>query len=128
VKIDIIPTYNEVTREVSVEVDLYVQEDINAPDVRVTVFLVENNISDPQLTPAGPDYEYIHKHVLRAALSPFDGQPINEALTAGSIVSKSFTRILEADWVPEECSLIAFIHQGGTTLDVYQAHEVKMME
>lgn len=128
VKIDIIPTYNDATREISVDVDLYVEETVSAEDVRLTLFITENNVEDPQLTPDGTQYDYIHKHVLRSALTSFDGSPLSEGLTAGDVVSRTFTGTLDDILVPEECHVVAFVHQGGGSLDIIQAHEVSVME
>lgn len=130
VKIDIVSTYNDATREVSVEVDLYVEETVLADDVRLTLFITENNVEDPQLTPASsvPQDDYIHKHVLRSALTSFDGNPLSEGLTAGDVISRSYTGTLNDIWVPENCHVVAFVHHGGASLDVIQAHEVAVTE
>jgi hypothetical protein len=128
VKIDIIPTYNEVTRELALDVDLYVEEDVTADDLRLTVFITESNIKDPQLTPAGTDYEYTHKHALRGAVTAFDGSTLSETFTAGAVVSRSYTTTLPSLWNANECHIVAFVHQGGSTLDVIQAHQVDVVE
>lgn len=128
VKIDIIPTYNDVTRELAVDVDLYVEENVTAEDIRLTLFITESNIEDPQLTPAGTDYNYIHKHALRDAITAFDGNTLSEAFTAGSVVSRSYTITLPSMWNANECHIVGFVHQGGATLDVIQAHQVDVVE
>ncbi|PSR15255.1 MAG: hypothetical protein DA408_02225 [Bacteroidetes bacterium] len=128
VKIDLQRTYNEATREVTVRADLYIVENITDPDVRLTVYLTENNLSDSQLTPAGQQNDYIHKHVFRTALGAFDGDQLSESLVAGAVVSRSFTYTLAANWNPEECHIVAFVHRGGSDLKVLQAHEVGVVE
>lgn len=128
VKIDIIPSYDEATRELAVEVDLYVEENVTANDIRLTVFITESNIKDPQLTPAGTENEYTHKHALRAAITSFDGNTLSETFTAGAVVSRSYTTTLPSLWNADECHIVAFVHQGGSTLDVIQAHQVDVVE
>lgn len=130
VKIDIVPNYNEATRELAVDVDLYVEEDIAADDIRLTVFITESNIVDPQLKPGSstPDYNYVHKHALRDVITAFDGNILSETFTAGAVVSRSYTSTLPTLWNANECHIVAFVHQGGSTLDVIQAHQVDVVE
>lgn len=128
VKIDIIPAYNEATRELAVDVDLYVEENVAADDLRLTVFITESNIKDPQLTPAGTDLEYTHKHAFRTAITAFDGNTLSDTFTAGAVVSRSFNTTLPTLWNANECHVVAFVHQGGSTLDVIQAHQVDVVE
>ncbi len=128
VKIDIIPTYNEATRELAVDVDLYVEENVAAEDIRLTLFITESNIEDPQFTPEGTNYNYIHKHVLRDAITAYDGNTLSEIFTAGSVVSRSYSTTLPLLWNANECHVVAFVHRGGGTLDVIQAHQVDVVE
>lgn len=128
VKIDLQSEYNDATGEVDIQADLYVVENIDYEDVRLTVYITENNVSDPQTTPNGTDFDYIHKHVFRAAVSAFDGDAINESMPAGSVVNRSFSITLDPSWVPSECHVVGFVHRGGGTQDVIQAHEVAVVE
>ncbi len=128
VKIDLQPTYDETSKQLSVEVDLYIEENISADDIRFTLYLTENNIVDPQTTPSGDQYDYVHKHVFRDAITSFSGDLLNETLTAGTVVSRSYTYELDDLWVAEECHVVGFVHFGGSTLDVLQAHEVSLIE
>lgn len=128
IKIDLQPTYNEATRELTLDVDLYIEENITAEDVRLSIYLTENNIIDVQLTPDSVQVDYVHKHVFRDAISASSGDLLTESLTENSVVSRSYTYTLDNNWVPAECHVIGFVHLGGSTLDVFQAHEVAVIE
>lgn len=128
VRIGLSSTYNDASGELDIDAVLDVVEDLEYEDVRLTVYITENNITDPQQTPEGVDYEYKHKHVLRAAVSAVDGDALNENFTAGASINRSFSITLDPAWVPEECHIVAFVHQGGGTLDVIQAHEISVIE
>lgn len=128
ISIELEPSFNDATGELDVDVTLHAEQNIDAPDVRLTLLITESNISDPQLTPAGTNLEYTHKHVLRTAITAFDGDQLTESLAQGSMVERSYSITLDDLWKPEDCSVVAFVHQGGGTLDVIQAHEVKIIE
>jgi hypothetical protein len=112
-------------------VNLFVEEFIDAPDVRLSVIFTENNIVDAQLTPtSSPDLDlnYKHKHVFRGMATPFDGTQITESLAAGAQISKSFSYTIPDDWNEDNVSVIAVVSKAGEEKDVIQAHEVHLVE
>ena len=72
-------------------------------DVRLTVFLVENNV--PAIEQAGGGEDYIHQHVLRAASSTW-GDPID---WTGDTYSKDYTFELKDRWNTSELQVVAFV-------------------
>ncbi|MEM1214333.1 MAG: Omp28 family outer membrane lipoprotein [Bacteroidota bacterium] len=128
VRIDIQNTYNANSRDLTIEVDMYAVEDVNAEDVRLTVYLTESNVVDMQQTPEGRDANYTHKHVFRKALTAVAGEQISEAFTTGAVISRSFDYVLPDNFKDTECEIVAFVHRGGETLDVLQAHRAKVVE
>ncbi|HFA52153.1 MAG TPA: Omp28-related outer membrane protein [Bacteroidetes bacterium] len=131
VKIDIQPAFDAGSREVEINVTLFVEETITEPDVRLSVMLTETNIIDHQLTPdssPGTQADYKHKHVLRDMATSFDGDIISEALTAGAEISKSFNYTLPAEWKENDCSIVAFVNLAGENKEVLQAHEVHVVQ
>lgn len=126
IKIDLQRNYNDVNRQIDLSVNLQILENLDATDVRLSVALTEDDIEDVQLTPAGKQADYKHKHVLRAMLSNFDGNPLTESLTVGSKIAKSFSYTLPAEWRADKCKLIVFVHVGGDKKDVLQVAQVKV--
>lgn len=130
VKLDIKRNYDPASRQLNVTVSIYPQENLTMPDVRLSTAITENNITDLQLTPDSgtPDPNYKHKHVLRTMLTSFDGNPINEALASGTVITRQYSTVLPAAWRAEECAIVAFVNIGGTVREVLQAHQVKLLE
>lgn len=124
VKIDIRPTYNPDTRQLDIATDLYVENNLPFSDVRLTIYVTENNVIDSQLTPQGRNDDYVHKHVFRAAVTAFDGSSLTESLTAGTVITRNFSTTLGENWKPADCHIVAFVHRGGEDITVLQAHEV----
>lgn len=131
VKIDIQPEFNATSRNATIDVTLFVEENITEPDVRLSVIFTENNIVDAQLTPdSSPDLDldYKHKHVLRGMATPFDGEPITDALIVGAQIARSFDYSIPAEWNEDNVSIIALVSLAGANKDVIQAHEVHLIE
>jgi hypothetical protein len=117
--------------DLTVEVTLFPQMDLLYEDLRLTVLITEDNIEDLQLTPSSsdPDPSYKHKHVLRDVITPYDGMLISEALVTGAPYSETFTYKMPAEWVKENCNVVAFISRGEEDFkDVLQVHEVDVVE
>ncbi len=126
VKIDLQRNYNDINRQLTLNVNLEILETLDNSDVRLSVALTEDDIEDVQLTPAGKQADYKHQHVLRDMLSNFDGNPLTESLTTGSKIAKSFSYTLPAEWRADQCKLIVFVHVGGDQKDVLQVAQVKV--
>ena len=94
----------------------------------LTVMLTENNITSQQLTPAGDDLDYVHKHVLREVVTSFDGDPIDESLDAGKTIEKSYSVTIPDNWNINNCSIVAFIHDSGNSKVIFQADEAKLLQ
>ncbi|MBK7873121.1 MAG: Omp28-related outer membrane protein [Saprospiraceae bacterium] len=89
VKIELQRNYNDANRQLTLNVNLEVLENLDATDVRLSVALTEDDIEDVQLTPAGKQTDYKHKHVLRDMLSNFDGNPLTESLNVSAKLPKA---------------------------------------
>lgn len=128
VKIELQQNYNDTNRQLDLTVNLQILESLEDKDVRLSVALTEDDIEDVQLTPTGKQADYKHKHVLRAMLSNFDGNPLSESLTSNIKVARNFTYTLPAEWNADHCKLIAFVHLGGDKKDILQVAQVKLKE
>lgn len=128
VKIDLNADYNDSDRSLKVTTTLYVQETISEDDIRLSLMVTESGIKDLQLTPAGQEDDYTHKHVLRSMITNFDGDPVLDAFTAGAEIEKQFNYTLPDEIVANKSSIIAILSLNGERKDVIQAHEVKLVE
>ena len=125
VDLNVASTFNAGTRELRADVDVKRLDNLADPGtLRLSVFLTENDIQDTQLTPEGKKDDYLHRHVLRKALTPFDGAPVGGDLTAvGASVRRSFVFTMPQGWRPEACKLVAAVHRSGDSWEVLQAAE-----
>lgn len=130
VRINIEPTFDAGTRKLKADVTLYVDQAITAPDVRLSIMLTESEIHDLQIKPGSstPVPDYTHRHVLRHMLTNYAGDPINESLTQGAEITKSFSYTFPDDWKEENCEIVAIVSLAGSSKEVLQAHQVHVIE
>ncbi|MBX7050615.1 MAG: Omp28-related outer membrane protein [Flavobacteriales bacterium] len=90
---------------------------------RLVILVTESHIVAPQLWyNHDPEFveEYEHEHMLRSSLSGATGLTIAENPAAGSSSTYSTTYNWNAEWIPENCEIVAFITDGenGQVLNV----------
>lgn len=98
--------------------------DSSSTPLYLTVYLVENNILGFQLNPSpvGLDSAYVHKHVARKLLTPYNGVALQAtSFPVGRIFERSFALNWLPKWRREQCEIIAAVHRGGNSGDVLQA-------
>lgn len=109
----------------SVVVDCRIRlNDSSSTPLYLTVYLVENNILGFQLNPSpvGLDSAYVHKHVARKLLTPYNGVALQAtSFPVGRIFERSFALNWLPKWRREQCEIIAAVHRGGNSGDVLQA-------
>lgn len=120
--------YNPVTRELDIRVNIAPDETLTG-DHRLTVVITQDSIIDAQNVHEVHVVDYVHRHVMRDVVSNFDGDAINEALSAGSLVSKTYKVTLPAGWDEKHCNVVAYVHRGGNpdkeVLQVAEGHVVE---
>jgi len=91
-------------------------ENYNSP-LRLSIFLMEDNIIKPQLNNNVNDEEYQHNHVLRAVLNSTYGAPI----PPNGFFAKDSAYVLgyhlnfkDKDWKMENCTVVVFLHDPET--------------
>ncbi len=110
VKIEVTPAYNAATRRLEVKIAIEAKEDIQQ-DLRISVMLTEDDIVDPQADVGGRIVNYVHKHVLRAMLTNFDGNFLTSQLRFGDIIERSYSFTIPDEpgwWKPENMHIVAF--------------------
>jgi hypothetical protein len=111
--------------DASVVVDCRVRlNDTSLTPLYLTVYLVENNITGFQLNPSpvGLDSAYVHKHVARKLLTPFNGLALQApSFPVGRVFERSFVLNWLPSWRREQCEIIAAVHRGGNSWEVLQS-------
>jgi len=125
--LDLQLNYDAGTRQLKTTTNIQAAEALEGT-YRYSVMVVENNIVDYQLTPDSIRHDYVHKHVLRDMMTPFNGEAIEVAFTAGSTLTKEHQMVLPASWVADEVSVVVLIHQDSPEREVIQVEEVGIAE
>ena len=128
-EINIDNSYDAGTRQLDVEIELDFAIEVSE-SVGISIMVLEDDIEDYQLTedkdlfpPNGKNPNYKHKHVLRAMLTDYTGDPISSTQTkAGSRPTFTYTFTIPVDWNADKCKIVAFVSGKGANLGVLQAN------
>ncbi len=119
-------SYDSTSRRLSTNLIISPQKTLTG-DHYVSVLLLEDKIKDYQLDNGVKIPEYIHRHVLRTALTAPTGDALGEPLKADALIPRSYTFTIPAEWNVDNCSVVAFVHHGGTPdKEILQAIEKKV--
>ncbi len=98
----------------------------------MTVAILEDNIVDVQEFPDSFDHHYTFMHTLRDLVTPVAGQPFLEDVPtkeAGRVYQRTFEYDVNPDWKPENCRVVAFIHNNDAdSKEILQGAETNMKE
>lgn len=119
-------TYSPLSRNVQLAVEIQKQTTEDAENLRFSVMVVEDNITDYQLTPQGVDTMYNHRHNLRDMLTASTGNAIPSTWANGEILERSFQYTLPEAWQASEVSFIIIIHENGVQKDVWAVEEIDL--
>ncbi len=118
--------YDSTSREVTYNLDLTLLEGNLSSDVRLSLMVVEDNVADLQLTPDGPDEQYVHRHNLRDMLTAATGNSLPDDWEVGQTISRQFTYQLPSNWKQENVSLVAVVHENGERKDVLAVNKTPL--
>ncbi|MGB0916116.1 MAG: Omp28 family outer membrane lipoprotein [Flavobacteriales bacterium] len=119
-------TYEEATRTVNVDVDVTAFNDLNSGPYNLILCLTEDSIIDWQkdYDPALADEnleDYVHMHALRTNFNGTWGDQIGTgSIGAGTVISNTYSLVLDDAWDHHHCNVVAFIYQTGNK-EVVQA-------
>ena len=120
--LSIVKKYAKDSRDLTMTVKLIPTEKL-PDDLRLSVFLTENDVIDAQETPQGRKSDYKHQHVLRRVVS---GDAKGFVLNGG--LSWSVTAKIPTNWISEKCNLVVLAHRGGDVKEVLQVFETKLVD
>lgn len=109
VSVNIEPSYNADTRELTVKVSgegVEKAKDILGDDAVVSVYLTEDGLVSRQLDGNVWDNDFEHNHVYRCAMTDVFGDKIN---WNGDNYENDFTVTLDSSWKPENMNIVAFV-------------------
>lgn len=110
--------YNKDTREVNIE--LRSLGTTGTTTGKLQLWVVEDSIVAMQSMPDGSlDRNYVHNHVLRAAINGDWGTDFTIAEAESKV--QTFTYKLDEKWVPEHVSIIGFVYDDNGVVQVEKA-------
>lgn len=91
--------------------------------LKTCVFITEDGLISPQLTPSGTEENYEHNHVFRMSLNGTWGtQTFAEGATVGQEESITVQGAIDADWNPNNLKIVCFAYNPETG-EIIQAEE-----
>jgi hypothetical protein len=116
-------SFDHNSRSLNIKVEM-LPDQVLSGEHRLTVLISQDSIQDPQLNGNTLVLDYIHRHVVRDVVSAPTGDIIAEPLETGSLITKTYTVTLPADFDEHHCSVVAFVHRGANSdKQVIQAAE-----
>lgn len=120
--------YNEATNTISIEATIIPIEDIDG-EYRVSVFVTESDIEDPQETQTEIIEDYIHNHVLRHMMTNVEGDVIGDDLKEGEIIKRNFSYEIDESFNTDHMDVIVSVHKGSSSdKSILQSALVKVKE
>jgi hypothetical protein len=126
VGLSITHTFNTTDRSLSVSVTTNVIENTSA--LNVSIFITEDKIISPQVTPDGVIEDYEHNAVFRTSLNGAWGTPIFEGgASAGESENVTHSGTISNDWNENNINIVVFVHDDEDTREVVQVESVKLI-
>jgi len=120
--------YNETDRLLKVRVEVRYTEAVTE-EHRLSVSLTEDSIIDKQKDVTTTIQNYVHRHMERAMLTPFNGTPLSSPSgfnEPGRVFVRYFETTLADHWKAEHFDIVAFVHQSGAQKEVVHVAKVHL--
>lgn len=128
VEIQVSKSYNANTRKLDLDITgtSLITEQGN---FKITVYLTESNIIDPQLNTTVIDEEYEHMHVLRDMLTKVTGDDFTSNIIKGNNYNKQYSYTIPSEFIAENMEVVVMVSRDKTDdKSVLQAQALKVVE
>lgn len=116
---------DEINRRITANLKVVFTEAYSTP-VYLTLIIVEDDIESKQLTRAGEVETYVHHHVLRKCVTPYNGLKLADNIEKGRVFEKGFEIAIPEKYNFKNCSIVALINQNDPdNKEIIQAIETK---
>lgn len=130
VMIDLVATYNPESLNADISVKVSALQDISG---KLQLWLLQDSITAMQIIPSTgkADRNYVHNHVFRASVNGTWGDDLS--LENGHTHEAAYTVSLDneqrpqfsPEYVPEHCSVVAFVYNEGGVQQAAKTHVTK---
>lgn len=120
VNIDLACSYDEDTRELTVNYQTRFVEDV-AEEVLFQVYIVENGVITKQSSTAGEIENYVNNHVLRTAINGTWGKSYGDNHLTGTAFEDNVKTTLADNWNVDNVQVIGFVSYASGNHEVLHA-------
>lgn len=125
-KIEILPSFIEGLNKLSFSTNIKLTRDTILPNLYLSLLLVEDNITDYQLTPSGKQPDYLHQNVVRSWFTPSSGILLSKLSTKENL-QYTFNLTIPGLWNINNLRIIAILQKKEpNNFDVFQVIEKKI--
>lgn len=122
--------YNAGTRVLETTLETEFLEDMEGT-YYIVAYILESGIVQPQQSEAGVIEDYEHDHVLRGSMNGTWGNLVGGE--GNAVTGQTFENVLsitlDAEWVAEECEVVAVVHRFDSgTREIVQAEEAHVVD
>lgn len=110
--IDADTNFDTDTRTATVDYTINLTADVEG-ELRVMVWLMENNIVGRQYNDKTLMIDYVHNHVLRASFNGEWGESIGKKFDNGQKITGTATMVLNEKWVAENCQAVVYVFRDS---------------
>ena len=109
--IEIIPSYDETTRKLSIESKVVATADSDG-QMYVTVCMVEDSIVGRQIVPGGADENYVFRNVFRGTVNGLDGELLtNNPIFVNDEFKLRHNIDLNEDFNADQCYVMTYVYE-----------------
>ncbi len=123
--------YDAISGKAFIQVKVSYTEDVSFKH-SLSLVVLENDIVDAQEFTSSTDTFYHFMHVFRDFITSTGGLNVLDSLSdkkAGRVYQAAFNYPVNAEWKPENCVIVGFIHRNdGTSKEIIQAAEIHLRQ
>lgn len=120
-------SYEETDRLLRFRLTITYLTDVSSAQA-LTMGFTEDGLVAAQLDGSTVIPDYVHDHIFRSFITPYQGEPITEPTEEGRVIIQEFAVELDEAWDDQKLALFAFVHDTGTDLEVRQGRFIKIKD
>ena len=112
-------SHDSINQNIIFEVEVTLTQTIEK-ELALSIALLEDKVSAPQLNGSVWLEDYLQPHVLRDYLTAYNGKSLNSNNISGRTYQFRFSEKYSSSWAPSEIELVAFVHYAGDDEKQYE--------
>lgn len=116
--------FDKEKRTIDLKVGALAAEDL-AGGYKISVYLSESNIIDPQESVGTVIIDYVHDHVLRHMMTAWDGDNLGQNFKKGDLINRSFSYTVPPSFNINNLEIVIAV-SAQSNREVLQAHKIEL--